>query len=341
MESTIISIIGGIILRIIFPDPIVMLKSGEPEFLSQIPPGHYVGISSEQSDLIKAKDEAIFDAIKQIFLRIGSEYHIEFDKSISGNRRDPSIKIFDRVNIDSSGILTDITIRNICFVKKNNRHRVYILVFFPQSKILQARQRIDKENNKRMTHFNSYINKGKTSLSDGNLEDALRQFRFAFGLTSDLFTSKGLCKNLSKSHINETIELIKIRDKEIREEALRKPVLKVSPLIMTDRCFTFEIAETNGKDISFDRYSVSLNADYNNAKLINYYVMKVDKEKNLERSFDLIQPIHVKGSSTKVVMIPYNSWVKENIDNLSSFILGSKISYEVFLHSNGLSVGVR
>lgn len=341
MESTIVSIIGGIILRIMFPDPIVLLKNGEPDFLSNIPPGHYVGISSLHHDITRAKDEAILDAIRQIFMKVGSEYHIVFDKSISGSRRNPDIKIIDSVNIDSSGILADIEVRKICTVKNKLKYRVYLLIFFPQSKIIEARHKIDKENSKRMAQFNSYINQGKASLSDGELEDALRQFRFAFGLTDDLFTTKGSCRRLSESYIDETLELIKVRDEQIRIEALKQPILKVSSLVMTDKCFTFEIAEVNGKDVSFDSYTVDIQADYNNARLISYYVMKVAPEKNVSRSFDLIRPVRIKGNTTKVVMIPFNSWVKENMDDLSSFVLGSQIKYEVVLHSGDLSMGVR
>ncbi|MFC1591684.1 hypothetical protein ACFL43_04095 [Thermodesulfobacteriota bacterium] len=341
MEGTIISIIGGILLRLILPEPIVILRSGEPDFLGNIPPAHYVGISSEHQDLARAKEEAIFDSIRQIFLNIGSEIYIEFDKTAKNSNGDLSITILDKVNIESSGVLADIQVMKLFVSKAKGEYRVFALVFFPPSKINNARQMIKKENEKRMAQFNSYLKKGQDAQAFGNLDESLKHFKFALGLTDNLFVSRRSYKNLTETHVEDVLELIELRKKRLEEIRLRKPKLRVSPLEVTDRCFAFQIAEVNGKDVSFERYSIHINADYRNSGLISYYVMKVDRQKKASRVFDLIQPIMVNANSTKAVMIPFNSWVRENMDDLKSVVLGSQISYQVVLHSGDISIYVR
>ena len=334
MESAIISVIGGILIRLIFPEPIVMIRSGEPDFLSNIPPAHYVGISSEHRDLTAAKEEALLDAVKQIFLRIGSEYHLEFDKTAISQNHKMDIRVQDNINIGTGGILTDIEVRKLCVKKKKGRCRVYALVFIDQSRIVYTRKMIAKENDKRMAYFHSYIDQGNASKEASAYEEALRHYRFALGLTDDLFSRKKPCKSLAESHIDETLELIRIRESKIREIILRKPVIRVSPLTVTDKCFAFEISESNGKAVEFSTYEVYISARYKLAPLVSYYIMNVDKQKDISRSFDLIQPISVNANSTKVVMIPINSWVSEKTESFNMWYMGSSLRYRIVLKGN-------
>ena len=341
MEGAIFTIVGGILLRLIFPEPLVLLKSGEPEFLRNIPPAHYVGISSEHHDLVTAKEEAVLDAIKQIFLKIGSEYRLEFDKTMLSINKRPQIKVIDNFNVGAGGVITDIEVRKVCVKKKKRRYVVYVLVFFPESRVNQARLLIRKESEKRMAQFQSFIDKGKQAQAAGQFDVALRQYRFALGLIDDLFTGKRSYKMLTESHINDVAELIMLREQRLRELRSRKPKLRVSPLSVTDNCFAFEVAELNGVDVAFDKYEVYINARYRNAKFINYYVANVDKQKKASRTFDFLQPVKVDGNTSRIVMIPLNQWVKEKMDDFTSTILGSQIDYQVVLHSGALSLVVR
>ena len=57
-----------------------LFMSKKPAFIEHIPPGHYLGISSECSTLVQAREDSIQNAIKQIFLQIGAEYQLEYEK---------------------------------------------------------------------------------------------------------------------------------------------------------------------------------------------------------------------------------------------------------------------
>ena len=341
MEGVIITIVGGILLRLIFPEPLVLSKSGEPEFLRNIPPVHYVGISREHHSLTEAKEEAVLDAIKQIFLKIGSEYRLDFNKTMLSINKRPQIKVLDNFNIGAGGVITDIEVRKVCVKKRKHRYVVYVLVFFPESRVKQARVMIQKESEKRMAQFQSFIDNGKQAQVAGQLEEALRQYRFALDLTDDLFTGKRSYKMLTESHINDVVELIRLREQRLRELRSRKPKLRVSPLSVTDNCFAFEVAELNGVGVEFDKYEVYINARYRNAKFINYYIAKVDRQKKASRTFDFIKPVKVDGNTSRIVMIPLNRWVKEKMDDFTSIVLGSQIDYQVVLHSGALSLAVR
>ena len=74
MESALISFIGGILIRLVIPEPVLISFDRQPDFITQVPPGHYIGISKQHSELVEARDDALQDAIKQIFQVIGAEY---------------------------------------------------------------------------------------------------------------------------------------------------------------------------------------------------------------------------------------------------------------------------
>jgi len=341
MEGTAISIIGGLLLRLVFPEPLVLLKSGEPSFLHHIPPQYYVGISIESAQLATAKEDAIQDAVMQIFHKVGLVYRVSFSKSVRKTDYVIGHVIEDVIHYEGGGYLADVEVKQLHAAKDEGKYTVYALVFFPEHKIVQVRQHIRKENGKRMAQFKSFIDSGKNLQESGELDAALQEFEFALGLVDVLFIGRRSSRLLAESHINKTKDAIMERERILKELRSRKPKLRVSALEVTDQYFAFEVAEVNGVDIVFDRYDVSVNAQYRNAGFISYYIKKVDKTRNASRSFDLIRPISVRGNSTKVVMIPVNHWVREKESEFSSVMLGSDVEYSLQLHYGGLSVGVR
>ena len=109
---------------------------------------------------------------------------------------------------------------------------------------------------------------------------------------------------LTESHINDVAELIILREQRLRELRSRRPKLRVSLLYVTNNCFAFEVAELNGVGVAFDKYEIYITARYRNAKFINYYIGKVDKQKKASRTFDFLQPVKVDGNTSRIVMIP-------------------------------------
>ena len=65
-------------------------------FIEQIPPGHYLGISTECKELAKAQEDCLHNIIKQILQQIGAEYQIEFEKVIYSKNDRVDITVNDK-----------------------------------------------------------------------------------------------------------------------------------------------------------------------------------------------------------------------------------------------------
>lgn len=117
-----------------------------------------------------------------------------------------------------------------------------------------------------------------------------------------------------------------------------KPVITASPLEVKHDCFVFELKESNDVDVLFNQYEVLINAEYKNASFVNYYIARVDNSKHSFRSFNLLSPIRIKGGTSQVVRIPFNSWIKENLKNLDKWYMGSELDYRIVLRGEGTFV---
>jgi hypothetical protein len=120
-----------------------------------------------------------------------------------------------------------------------------------------------------------------------------------------------------------------------------KPVIRASPLEARNNCFIFELKESNDVDVIFDRYEVSIFAEYKNASFVNYYIAHVDSSKHATRSFNFPNPVVIKGGTSQFVKIPFNSWAKEKIDKLDKWYMGSKLDYRIVLKGDVLSIPLR
>jgi len=120
-----------------------------------------------------------------------------------------------------------------------------------------------------------------------------------------------------------------------------RPVIKASPLEVRNNYFAFELKESNNVDVVFDRYEIYINAEYKNASFVNYYIAHVDGNKHAARSFNLLNPIKIKGKTSQLVKIPFNNWAREKIDELDKWYMGSKLDYRIVLKGDGVSIPVQ
>jgi len=386
----------------------------KPSFIEQVPPGHYLGISNECQQLAEAKEDSMQNVIKQILQQIGAEYNLEFEKQTYAKDNQVGVNVKDRFSYNTAGILADIEVKDSYFEKVKGKYVFYTLVYFPQSKIIRARQLIEEENIKRLAQYELFIEKGKDFESQSKILDALNNYRYACNQAEYLFKRKEIKRTFATSNIenllsritletvanynqrnmhyvickalynNKPVSDIPVRfqiiegkgsitpvsysnsdgfaqsdvniSKEHPDNKIRawidiegissavvfnfssiepKPVISASPLEVRNNCFVFELKERNDVDVVFDQYEVSIDAEYKNASFINYYIARVDDSKYAARSFELLNPVMIKGGTFRLVKIPFNSWVKAKIGELDKWFMGSKLSYRVVLHGNG------
>jgi len=105
VKSAAISLIGGLLLRLVMPLQFPLFMSKKPAFIEHIPPGHYLGISIESRQIVESRDDAIQNAIKQIFQQIGAEYQLAYEKIINAQGNEISSRVTDTFSISSGGVL--------------------------------------------------------------------------------------------------------------------------------------------------------------------------------------------------------------------------------------------
>jgi hypothetical protein len=159
-------------------------------FIEQIPPEHYLGISVEYNELAKAREDSIQNAVKQIFLQIGAEYQLEFEKLAYSNNNQINVSVTDKFSYSTAGILADVMVKDSYYKKVKGKYMVYTLVYFPQSKIIQARRLIEEENEKRLSKYELFIEKGNAYESQGKIIDALNNYNMALRQAEYLYKRK-------------------------------------------------------------------------------------------------------------------------------------------------------
>jgi len=227
MESAVVSIIGGLLIRLLLPDPIVFIGFAEPDFVRNIPPGHYVGISREHAELAEAKEDALTDAIRQIFMQIGTEYSVSFEKNIRSVNGDTNKKVVNRFNAFASGILPDVEVKKIYLKSRNHKQMVYALIYFPPAKIKKARKVIKKENALRLNQFESLIQSGVEAEKRIHVRKALHYYRSAGAQAETLFAGRKTKKILAENHIRLLLSrlMLKKSDAPINAKYLSCKVL--------------------------------------------------------------------------------------------------------------------
>ena len=120
-----------------------------------------------------------------------------------------------------------------------------------------------------------------------------------------------------------------------------KPIIIASPLEVRENCFVFELREENDVDVEFTSYEVLIDALYKNASFINYYIARVDSNKSVSRSFDLLPPIRLTGNSSRIIKIPFNLWIEGKTKELNKWYMGSNLEHKVILKGNDSSITIQ
>jgi len=114
-----------------------------PDFINHVPVDHYAGVSAPCSDLQKARLSAISDVVQQILGSINAKYNHSYTNKISGNPKNPRLRIQDNFSRVASGIVLDIE-QNITrashIQNRSKKYVCFILVKYSDSKIKEMRR---------------------------------------------------------------------------------------------------------------------------------------------------------------------------------------------------------
>jgi hypothetical protein len=114
-----------------------------PSFVTEIPSGHFAGVSVPCNNLAEARNSAIFDAIRQILSAVNVSYSHHYLDQVSGNVRRPERVIDDRFSKVANGIVLGA---EKCIVKSSwskdaaGRYVYFILVRYPDKLISEMRR---------------------------------------------------------------------------------------------------------------------------------------------------------------------------------------------------------
>jgi len=116
-----------------------------PSFLTNVPAGHFAGVSVPCPNLSEARKSAIHDVIRQVLGSIGASYGFESKHHVKGNFRgkSPWRAIEENLSATAKGIVLGVE-RNI--VKStwskdvSGKFVYFILVQYPEKKILEMRR---------------------------------------------------------------------------------------------------------------------------------------------------------------------------------------------------------
>jgi hypothetical protein len=114
-----------------------------PSYLTDVPPGHFTGVSTPSNSLAEARQSAIGDVVRQILGSLGAKYNYHYIDKVSGNVRNLQRVIHDSLSGTAHGIVFDVE-RNI--VKSSwltdafGKYIYFVLVCYPEEKIQEMRQ---------------------------------------------------------------------------------------------------------------------------------------------------------------------------------------------------------
>jgi hypothetical protein len=114
-----------------------------PSYLTDVPPGHFSGVSTPSNSISEARKSAIGDIVRQILGCIDVKYNHHYFDEVSGNIRNPQRVIDDKLSGAAQGMVLDVE-RNI--VKSSwitdifGKYIYFILVYYPEEKIKEMRR---------------------------------------------------------------------------------------------------------------------------------------------------------------------------------------------------------
>ena len=113
-----------------------------PQFVVDVPAGHFAGVSDPCGTLADARRSAVDDVVRQILRSIGGMYEHRMVDSVSGPVRSVSHVMDDRLSSASTGLVIGVEqaiVESSC-VKENGRYVYFVLVDYPNTRIAEMRR---------------------------------------------------------------------------------------------------------------------------------------------------------------------------------------------------------
>ena len=114
-----------------------------PSYLTDVPPGHFTGVSTPSNSLAEARQSAIGDVVRQILGSIGAKYNYHYLDKVSGNVRNPRRLIYDKLSGNAEGIVLDVErniVKSSCLTDAFGKYIYFVLVYYPEEKIKEMRR---------------------------------------------------------------------------------------------------------------------------------------------------------------------------------------------------------
>jgi hypothetical protein len=114
-----------------------------PSYLTDVPPGHFAGVSTPSKSLAEARKSAIGDLVRQILGAIGVKYNHNYFDEVSGNVRNPLRVVDDKLSGNAQGIVLDVErsiVRSSWLTEASGKYIYLALVHYPEEKIEEMRR---------------------------------------------------------------------------------------------------------------------------------------------------------------------------------------------------------
>jgi hypothetical protein len=114
-----------------------------PSYLTDVPTGHFAGVSSPSNSLAEARQSAIGNIVRQILGAIGVKYNHHYIDKVSGNVRNPQRVIDDKLSGNAQGIVLDVErsiVKSSWLTDAFGNYIYFVLVCYPREKIQEMRR---------------------------------------------------------------------------------------------------------------------------------------------------------------------------------------------------------
>ena len=116
-----------------------------PEFVADVPPGHFAGVSAPCPSISEARRSAIDDAVRQILSSVSIRYDHQYSDRVSGNVRGVGLNrmVDDRLSGVAQGIVLGVEqgiVRSAWSRDSSGRYVYFMLVRYPEEKISEMRR---------------------------------------------------------------------------------------------------------------------------------------------------------------------------------------------------------
>ena len=113
-----------------------------PQFVTDIPAGHFAGVSDPCGTLADARRSAVDDVVRQILRAMGGRYEHRMVDGVSGPVRSVSHVMDDKLSAASSGLVIGVEqlIVKSSWDRENGRFVYFVLVNYPDARIAEMRK---------------------------------------------------------------------------------------------------------------------------------------------------------------------------------------------------------